>query len=435
MEVSVDDLSSVKKILHIEIPEEEVTAELNKAYQELKGTAKIKGFRKGKVPRNVLVKMFKKEVNKDVLTKLIQDSFYPAISKAKLEPLGQPTVEPSEFSEDGPYKYDISLEIKPELGDIDFKGLELKKTVGKVEEGDVDGQIKMLQRNMAEQKTVQEDRAIRDDDLVLLDYEVFKDGKPFEEVTKAENFKLKIGEALIAKEIDEALIGTKPGDNKDIDIKFPEDHFKDTLAGLAVTFKVKINQILEDILPKIDDKFLETLGQFKTIDDLKNAIENNLKQGYLARAEQELQEQVFDLILGKMDFDVPDVMIQEELQAILTQMLQSYQVQELKQEELEKLRDTLAAKYRDLAENQVKRHLILSGVAEQEKLELSEEEIDQGLTEMSARLKMQVEELKRKYEDNPQGMEFFKHTLLEKNAMRFIIESSTVENVEPEKVN
>jgi len=435
MEVSVDDLSPVKKVLHIEIPEEEVTAELDKAYQELKSTAKIKGFRKGKVPRNVLVKMFKKDVDKDVVTKLIQASFYPAIKKANLEPLGQPAVEPEELSENSSYKYDVHLEIKPELGDIDFKGLTLKKTIGKVTGEEVDQQIKMLQRNLAEHKVVQEDRVIRDDDLILLDYEVFKDGKPFEEVTKAENFKLKIGEALIAKELDEALIGVKPGDNKDIDIKFPEDYFKDTLAGVDVTFKVKIRQILEDVLPEIDEEFLKNLGQFKTIDDLKAVIGDNLKQGYLSRAEQELQEQVFEAILSKMDFEVPDVMIQDELQGILTQMLQAYQVQEMKQEELEKLRDDLGAKYRNLAKHQVERHLLLSGVAEQEKLTLSEEEIEQGFTEMSARLKMPAEELKRKYADNPQGMEFFKHTLLEKNAMRFIIENSTIENVEPEKEN
>ena len=128
-------------------------------------------------------------------------------------------------------------------------------------------------------------------------------------------------------------------------------------------------------------------------------------------------------------------MIQDELQGILTQMLQAYQVQEMKQEELEKLRDDLGAKYRNLAKHQVERHLLLSGVAEQEKLTLSEEEIDQGLTDMSARLKLPVKELKRKYANNPQGMEFFKQTLLEKNAMCCIIDSSTIEDVEPEKEN
>ena len=433
MEVSVDNLSSVKKLLHIEIPEEDVIAEINKAYQDIKNTAKIKGFRKGKAPRNVLERMFKKDVHTDVVSKLVQNSVYPAINKTGLKAVGQPVVEPAELSDTGPYKYDAFIEVTPELDDIDFKGLALKKNIYKVTEKEIETQVQMLQRNLAEHKAVQEDRAIRDEDLVLLNYEVFKDGASFQEVTKTENFKLKIGENLISKEIDEALIGLKPGDTKDIDIKFPDDHFKDNLAGVEVTFNVKINEILEEILPELDDEFIKKLGQFQSFDDLKNAITDNLKQGYTARINQELSEQVFTAILAKIDFEVPEVMTENELQGIIAPMAQSYPVKEMTPEELEKLRDDLAAKYRGLAEMQVKRHLILTKVADQEKLTLSDEEIEEGLRDMAARLNLPVDDIKKKYSRDMKNMEFFKQTLLEKQAMCVIIERSTIEEVEPEK--
>lgn len=435
MEISVDNLSSVKKKLHIEIPEKEVTAELEKAYQDIRATAKIKGFRKGKVPRNVLERMFKKDVHNDVVSKLIQNSVYQAITKADLKPIAYPTIEPTELLEKSPYKYDASVEITPELGEIDCKGLKLKKNIYKVDEKEINAQVKMLQRNMAEHETIQEDRAICDNDLISLNYEVFKDGEPFKEVTKAEKFKLKIGEALISKDFDVALIGLKPNDTKDINIKFPEDYFKENLAGLELIFKVKINEILKEVLPEIDDKFLKNFGQFKTLDDLKSAVENNLKQGYESRTEQELQEQIFKAILTKMDFELPDAMVDNELQGIILSMLQANQAKEMPPEELKKLKDSLAAQYRGLAEEQVKRHLILTKIADQENLTLSDEDTEKGFTEMSARLNLPIADIKARYSKDQENMEFFKQTLLEKNAMRFIIESSMIEKIEPEKEN
>ncbi len=433
MEVSVDDLSSVQKLLHIEIPEEDVIVEIDKAYKDIKKTAKIKGFRQGKAPRNVLEQMFKKDVHKDVASKLVQNSVYQAISKAELKAVGNPVVEPAELSDTGPYKYDAHVEVMPELGDIDCNGLTLKKNIYKVTEKEIEMQVQMLQRNLAEHKAVQEDRAIRNEDLVLLNYAVFKDGMPFKEVPSADNFKLKIGEGLISKDLDEALIGLKPGDSQyDIDIKFPDNHFKDILAGSEVTFKVKINEILEEVLPELDDKFLKKLGQFQSFDDLKNAVADNLKQGYEARVNQELGEQVFTAILAKMDFEVPSVMTEHELDGIIAPMSQSYPVKDMTTNELKRLRDDLAAKYRGLAEQQVKRHMVLTTVANQEELTLSDEEVEEGLRDMSARLNLPLDDIKKKYSQNMGRMELFKQTLLEKNAMRLIIERSTIEEVEPE---
>ncbi len=428
MEVSVDDLSPVKKMLRIEIPEDEVTAELDKAYQDIKKTAKIKGFRNGKAPRAVLERKFKKDVHADVVSRLVQDSVYKAVIKTELKMVGHPVIEPTELPESGPYKYDAYIEIMPELGDIDIEGLTLKKNIHTVTDDEINAQITMLQRNLAEHKTVGEDRAIRNEDLILIDYEVFQDGAPFKDVEKAESFKLKIGENIISKDLDEALTGLKVNDTKEVNIKFPKDHFRENLAGVEVTFKVKINEILEEILPELDDNLLKKLGQFQTFDALKDAIANNLKQGYTSRSEQELSEQVFTAILSKMDFEVPEVMIEGELQGIISSILQSNQ--SATQEELEKIKDDLTPQYRGLAEQQAKRHLILARFVEQEKLTLSDEDIEAGLQDMSARLNLPVDEIKKRYNRDTENMEFFKQALLEKNAMRLIIERSTVEEVE-----
>ncbi len=153
MQVKVEDVSSVKKILHIEIPEDRVSRELDDAYKNLKKTAKIKGFRPGKAPRSVLERMFKKDVHQNVSSKLVQDSFVEAIKETELSLVGNPELDPPDLDEKGPYKYDVTLEVKPEIEDVDFKGLTLKKTLYKVTDEEIDVQLKLLQKKSDEPTT------------------------------------------------------------------------------------------------------------------------------------------------------------------------------------------------------------------------------------------------------------------------------------------
>lgn len=191
MQVTVEDLSTVKKVLHIEIPEKVVISKLDKAYEDLKKNAKVKGFRPGKTPRAVLEGLYKKDVNADVSSKLIQESLIDAIKETELKILGRPEIEPPIADGKGPYKYDATVEIEPEIETVDFKGLTLKKNLYKVGAEEMDAQLKMLQKNLAQQKTLEEDRPAREGDFVLLDYEGFKDGKPFAETQKNREFYIK----------------------------------------------------------------------------------------------------------------------------------------------------------------------------------------------------------------------------------------------------
>ena len=210
MQVTVEDFSSVKKMLHIEIPEEDVAIELDNAYKQIKKTAKVKGFRPGKVPRNVLERLFKKNVHSDVSSKLMQNSMIEAIKETKLDIIGNPIIEPPDLDKKGPLKFDAIVEIKPEVGTIDYKGLNLQKTLYKVSDEEIDGQVQMLRKQLAEMKDVEDDRPVKEGDFVIMDYEGYKDGKPAADIQKTENYKMKIGDAIIAKELDSELIGMKP---------------------------------------------------------------------------------------------------------------------------------------------------------------------------------------------------------------------------------
>ena len=432
MQVTVENLNSVKKKLHIEISNDVVVQELDEAYKNLKKTAKIKGYRPGKAPRSVLERLFKKDVHSDVSSRLLQDSLINAIREKDLKIIGTPKIDSPGLDAKEPYKYDVIIEVEPEIDELDFKGLKLKKNLYRVSDEEMSAQLKMLQKNLAQQKTVEEVRPVQKEDFALIDYEGFKDGKPFAETEKTENFTLKVGNDQIFEEFDEQLIGMNPGESKEINIHFPEDYFNKKLANLDITFHVKLNGIREEVLPEIDDDFAKDLGKYETLDQLKNAISDNLRQGYEKRTEQELNEQIFTALIAKKDFEVPDIMVEYELKGIIADIERSFAHSNTSMEDLGLSKEKLSEKYRDTAIKQVKHHLILNKLIEQEKLTLSDEEIDNGFKEMSKVFNKPLEEISSFYKQNKENLELFKNTLLEKKSIKLIIENSIIENVEPE---
>ena len=431
MQVTVEDLNSVKKTLHIEIPKDEVVRELDKAYNDLKKKAKVKGFRPGKAPRSVLERLYKNDIHADVSSKILQSSFIDAIKETNLNIVGNPRIDPPELSTEKPYKYKATVEIMPEIADIDYKGLTLKKNIYKVKNEDIDSQLNMLQKSMAQHTPIEEDRPAKDGDMVLIDYEGFKDGEPFEPTGKTENFTIKIGDGRILKEFDKGLIDMKPGDNKEIKVKFPKDYADNNLAGNEITFQVKLNEIRKEVLPEIDDELAKKMGNYQTIDELKNDIKSNLEQGYTKRTEQEMNEQIFEVLISKTEFEVPESLVDNELEGIIAEAERSFAYQGKSMEELGFTKDGLSEKYRETAEKQVRRHLILGKIINQEKLTLEEEEIETGFKDMAESYNYPLEEIKKFYKQDNDKLALFKHTLLEKRAINLIIDDSTVKEVTP----
>ena len=433
MKVTVEDRSSVKKVLHIEIPEADVTRALDEAYQTLKKTAKVKGFRPGKTPRGVLERLYKKDVNADVAGKLIQDAYVDALKETELKVVGSPSVDPPDLAGKGDYCFDAEVEVHPEIADIGFTNLKLKKTLYKAGDEEVDVQIQMMQKNLAKREPIDEQRPAQNGDFVQVDYEGFKDEKPFEETKKTENFVIKLGDAHIADDFDKGVVGMNPGDEKEITVSFSDDYFNKKLAGHTVDFKVKLNEIRKEVLPEIDDEMAKQLGPFTTLDEVRDKIRENLTQGYDKRIEQELNEQIFSQILETTEFEVPEVMVQNELNSIIADAERSFSYHNKTFEEAGISRESLAEKYRDTAEKQVRRQLILGKIIQQEKMELADEDLEKGFEEMAATYDQPVDVIKGFYGNSGDKLELFKHALLEKQAIKLIMERNEIESVEPQK--
>lgn len=432
MQITVEDVSSVKKTLHIEVPNETVVNELDAAYAQLKKTAKVKGFRPGKAPRSVLERMYKKDITGDVVSKLLQAALTDAIREKEYNIVGQPELmDAPELDPASAFKFTASVELRPEIGEINFKEMKITKTLYKATDEEVDAQLQMLRRNGAKRNPIEEARPLANGDYGVLTYEGFKEGASFENTPLVENQQMKIGSAAMSNQFDEQLVDMNIGDEKEFEITYADSFVNSNLAGNTLTFKVKLNQILVEVLPELTDEFASTMGPFETLDSLKEEIVKNLTANYEKRIEQELNEQVFSTLIERHEFDVPDIMIEYELDAILAEAERAFQMNGMSIEQLGRSREELRDQYRELADKQVRRHLLLATIVQQEAMELSEEELEAGYADMAAMVNQSLEAIHAFYKTNPDKIEVFKLTLLEKKAVRLIIETSDVDEVEP----
>ncbi len=431
MQVKIEDQSSVKKVLSFEIPKAKVTKELTKAYNELKKNADIKGFRKGKIPRKVLENRFSADVHADVAPRLIQEVFVEAVKEHDLNVVGGPKLDPPELAPDADYVFDITVEVKPELADVEFQGLELEKTQYEVADAEIDSQIYMIQKTMAKKEPVTEARPVKDSDFVLIDYQGFLNGEAFDPTPKIENYVMGINQGALPKEFSEKLIGAIPVQDLDVEVAYADDFHDDTLKGRTILYKVSLKEIQEEILPEADDELVKGLGKFETLDEVKASIRDNLEKGIEQRVKHEMSEQIFLKLLEKIEFEVPEVLIEGELNGIIAETEQAYAQNNTTLEELGLSKDTMKIKYRDVAEKQARRHLILDKLITQEKLDLTEEELDASFEGMAQAMNASKDAIKNYFNMDPKQLEYYKHTQLEKKAVDLIIEKGSVTEVEP----
>ena len=431
MQVKIEDQSSVKKVLSFEIPKEKIVKELDKAYNELKKNANIKGFRKGKIPRKVLENRFSEDVHSEVAPRLIQEVFIDAIKEHDLNVVGGPQLDPPELVPGADYVFDITVEVKPELPTVEFEGIELEKTKYEVSQSEIDSQIYMIQKTMAKKETVTEERPVKDTDFVLIDYEGFLNGEAFDATPKVENYVMGINQGALPKEFSEKLIGAIPAQDLDIEVPYAEDFHDDNLKGKTILYKVTLKEIQEEVLPEADDDLVKGLGKFETLDEVKDSIRDNLEKGIAQRVKHEMSEQIFQALLAKVDFEVPEAMIEGELNGIISETEQAYAQNNTSLEEAGLSKDAMKEQYRDVAEKQARRHLILDKLITQESLELTEEELDVSFEEMAQAMNASKDAVKNYFNMDPKQLEYYKHTQLEKKAIDLIIEKGSVTEVEP----
>jgi len=260
MKVNVEDISSIKKKVNVEIAEDQVTKEVDSFYSELRRKAKIKGFRPGRVPRNILERHFKDYVKAEVIQKLIENTYPGVLSENNLHPVSNPMIDPGELESGKPFQYAATIEVKPDIKLEGYVGLNIEGKKEGTKDEEVEERLKNLQNLHAQLKTISEARSVQSGDFVILDYEARMGNKPLEE-GKAIDFAVEVGSGRFIPEFEEKLIGLKPEEEKEIEISFAEDYGYKKWAGKTISFHVKIKEIKEKVQGDYYEKELEKAFQ------------------------------------------------------------------------------------------------------------------------------------------------------------------------------
>ena len=399
MKVNVEDVSGVKKKVHVEIPQEEVSKEVDAFYEDLKKKAKIKGFRPGKVPRYILERHFKDYAKAEVLQKLIENSYPKALSEVALSPVSQPVIDPQEFENGKPFHYVAIVEIKPDIQPEGYVGMTLEGKKEEASEDEVETRLKNLQNLHAQLRTVPEARSVGNGDFVIVDYEASMNGKPVEE-GKGIDFTVEVGSGRFIPAFEENLVGLKPEEEKTFDVSFPEDYGYQTWAGKMISFHVKIKEVKEKVLPPLDDEFAKDLGDYSSLDALRTKLKEDIQKEKDRQLDNQLKDQVVDQLLKNNSFEVPESLVEEQSKALVSDTKMRLASQGMDFKNLGVSEEKLQGDYKEMAEKHVKTFLILEKIATREGITVTDEEVEGRLREISERTRQKFEVVKRYYEKN-----------------------------------
>jgi len=427
MNVQIEDVSSVKKKLSFEVAAEQVDAEIRKTYQKIAKTAKVKGFRPGKIPQAVLEKYYAPQMEEQVLGRLINDSYFKALVEHRIAAVSDPEiVESSPLEKGKSFSYEAEVEVKPEIEVRDYAGLVLQKEKFEPDPQVVEERLEEL-RSGRSQMEVSSREVAKGGDFVVIDFEGFVDGEAFEG-GKAEGHVLELGSGTFIPGFEEQLEGMKRGEERKIEVTFPEEYGNKELAGKPATFKVVLREIKEKVLPEFDDEFAKGFG-LESFEKLKEEIDTSFRTQEKNRIEGDLRERLMTALIERNPVEVPETMISNQLDYMLGNVRDRMKSQGMSLEMLGMNEDSFKQMYRETAVKQVQGSLILEAVARQENLKVEDSEIDGKLEEIASMANAPVDAVKKHYAGDEARRALIMQ-IAEEKVVRFLLDKSTVEEVE-----
>ena len=391
---SVEKENGKAKVV-VEIDKPEFEQALNKAYAKCRKDIMLPGFRKGKAPRKMVESMYGATVfYEDAVNEIFPEIYTTAIVDQQLKAVGSPSVSNMDTPDEGGVVLTIETELYPEVTLGQYKGIEVPKREVKVEESEVDAEVNRMAERNARIETV--DRAAQMGDTVVIDFEGFEGGKPFQG-GKAEDYSLTLGSGSFIPGFEEALVGAVAGEARDVNVTFPENYAKE-LAGKPAVFKCKVHEVKESIKPELDDEFAKDVSEFDTLDALKNDIRARFTKSREEQNERAFESSAVQLAAANMTCNVPACMIDEQVDHQIEQFAYQLQSQGMKMEDYTKMiggdLSSLRQSMRPMAEQTVRSDILLSEIARAENLEVTDEEVEEELKKLAEQYQMELDKVK-----------------------------------------
>ena len=398
---------------------------IQKVYVKSAKYFNIPGFRKGKAPLAIVEKHYGKEIfYEDAFNEIVPEIYEKELKENNIEAVSRPDIEVTQIGKGQDLIFTAVVQIKPEVTVGKYKGIALKKIEYTVSDENIDHEIEHMRERNARIITV-EDRAVKDKDIVTIDFEGSVDGVPFEG-GKAEGHELTIGSKTFIPGFEDQIIGMKKKEEKDITVTFPKDYFSKDLAGKEAVFKVKLHEIKEKELPTVDDEFAKDVSEFDTLEELKKSIREKLEEENTRRAKYETEEAAIKAVCDATEIDIPSGMIESEIDNMVKEVESRLSYQGLKLEQylqmLNKTEADFRKEYEEQAKENVKSRLVLEAVAKDAKIEVAEDEIASKIKEMAETYGRKEEDLKL----NETLKKYLEQSIKEEKAIQFIIDNAKI---------
>ena len=424
MNVEIEETGPVERLVKVEIATADVDAAFNDVYREFGKHAKIRGFRPGKVPRNVLERVYKDEAGQQVLERLVQGSLPDAVNDASLDVVSEPRLEPGDPPAQGSaFAFAARLDIRPSIELAQFKELEVPKPELPEPESDpVEAQLEQLRASQASISELPEGTVAEDGHLAAVDFEGSVEGKPFEGGSGKEMI-IEIGSGRTIPGFEDQIKGLRVGENRDFDIDFPAEYAAAELAGKPAHFHVELVGLKQRELPDLDDDLAKDASEFATLDELRADIQKRFEEHRETEVENLTREAVLDALIEANPFPVPGSLVERELSNRLARAVQ--QLRNLPAEQLHPMLEQWREEWRPMAERDVRLGFLLPEIAKAESIEASQEDVDARLKEMAERGGQSLGELKKAYRERGL-LDALHSSLVDERVVEFLVSAASL---------
>ena len=425
MSLQVEKLEKNMAKLTIEVSASELEKALQSAYMKQKNKISLPGFRKGKVPRQMIEKMYGAEIfYDDAANALIPKAYADAYDECELDIVSRPEIDVVQIEKGKDFIFTATVATKPEVTLGEYKGLEVDKVSTRVTQKEVDAKIQEEAEKNARTITV-EDRAVQDGDEVVLDFEGFVDGVAFEG-GKGENYPLTIGSGSFIPGFEEQLVGAETEKEVEVKVTFPEDYHAEDLKGKEAVFKCTVHEIKAKELPEIDDEFAAEVSEFDTLEEYKADVKTKIKEQKAAEGKAKQEDQVVEQAVKNATYELPEAMVETQAEQMANDFAQRMQSQGLTMEQYFQFTGTTAERMmEDLKPQAVKRietRLVLEAIAKAENIEISDEKLDEEIGKMAEAYKMEADKLKEFMGENEKKQ--MKEDMAVQEAITFLVENA-----------
>ena len=422
MSLQVEKLEKNMAKLTVEVPAEQFEKALTTAFNKNKSRFNIPGFRKGKAPQAMVEKMYGVEVlYEDAINEALDATYGDAVTESELDVVSRPEIDVVQVEKGKELIYTATVAVKPEVTLGEYKGIEVEKASAEVSDEDIEAELKKVQEQNSRLITV-EDRAVEDGDQTVVDFEGFVDGTPFEG-GKGEDYPLTIGSHSFIDTFEEQLIGKNIGEECEVNVTFPEEYHAKELAGKPAVFKVTVKEIKRKELPELNDEFAGEVSEFETLEEYKNDVKAKLSLTKQKEAATENENHVVDKVVENATMDIPEPMIDSQVNNMVNDYARRMQSQGLSLEQYMQFTgmtiDTLKEQMKPQAVKRIQTRLVLEAIVKAENITVSDEAVEKEIADMAESYKMKVAQIKEYMGEN--GIEQMKEDLAVQEAVDFLV--------------